>query len=45
VKKKDCQEEKHIGTSYNLVLKWWWEGLLRFQRMVEDPIEELDMPL
>jgi hypothetical protein len=30
IRKKDCQEQKCIGTSYNLVPKWQWKGLLEF---------------
>ncbi len=42
VRKKDCQEWKHIGTSYNLMfLDGGGKGFWSFQRMVEDPIEEI----
>jgi hypothetical protein len=41
VKKKDYQKQKHIETLYNLISKWWWKGFLEFERIVEDPIEDI----
>jgi hypothetical protein len=32
----DCQEQKHIETSYNLVLEWQWKRLLEFWKEMEN---------
>ncbi len=29
-RKKYCEEQKHIGISYNLIPEWWWKRVLEF---------------
>jgi hypothetical protein len=36
----DRQEQKHIETSYNLVLEWQWKGFWSFERTMENLIEK-----
>jgi hypothetical protein len=39
VRKKDCQEQKYIRTSYNLIFRWQ-KGFWGFEKMVKDHIKE-----